>query len=190
LARLPPATRPRLDALAQRIDARATWDDLVLPHDEAQQLHEIADQIQHRGRVYDDWGFRNKHNRGLGVSVLFAGESGRQDDGGRSDRQRSAIGSVSHRPVGRRQQVIGETEKNLRKLFDAADDSGAILFFDEADSLFGKRTEVKDSPRPLREPGSELFACSAWKPIAAWQSSRQTSAAHSTQPSCAGCGSS
>lgn len=140
------ATRPRLDALAQRIDARATWDDLVLPADEAQQLREIADQIQHRGRVYDDWGFRTKHNRGLGVSVLFAGESGTGKTMAAEvvandlqlDLYRIDLSAVVNK-------YIGETEKNLRKLFDAADDSGAILFFDEADSLFGKRTEVKDS---------------------------------------------
>ncbi|MBC8115460.1 MAG: ATP-binding protein, partial [Candidatus Saccharimonas sp.] len=140
------ATRPRLDALAQRIDARATWDDLVLPDDETQQLREIADQIQHRSRVYDDWGFRAKHNRGLGVSVLFAGESGTGKTMAAEviandlqlDLYRIDLSAVVNK-------YIGETEKNLRKLFDAADDSGAILFFDEADSLFGKRTEVKDS---------------------------------------------
>jgi hypothetical protein len=140
------ATRPRLDALAQRIDARATWDDLVLPPDETQQLHEIADQIQHRSRVYDDWGFRAKHNRGLGVSVLFAGESGTGKTMAAEviasalqlDLYRIDLSAVVNK-------YIGETEKNLRRLFDAADDSGAILFFDEADSLFGKRTEVKDS---------------------------------------------
>ncbi len=140
------ATRPRLDALAQRIDARATWDDLVLPSDETQQLREITDQIQHRSRVYDDWGFRAKHNRGLGVSVLFAGESGTGKTMAAEviandlqlDLYRIDLSAVVNK-------YIGETEKNLRKLFDAADDSGAILFFDEADSLFGKRTEVKDS---------------------------------------------
>lgn len=139
-------TRPRLDVLAQRIDAKATWNDLVLPADEALQLREIADQIHHRGRVYDDWGFRAKHNRGLGVSVLFAGESGTGKtmaaeviaNALQLDLYRIDLSAVVNK-------YIGETEKNLRKLFDAADDSGAILFFDEADSLFGKRTEVKDS---------------------------------------------
>ncbi len=140
------ACRPRLYTLARRIDARATWDDLVLPDDETQQLHAIADQVRYRGVVYDDWGFRQKHNRGLGVSVLFAGESGTGKTMAAEviandlqlDLFRIDLSSVVNK-------YIGETEKNLRKLFDAADDGGAILFFDEADSLFGKRTEIKDS---------------------------------------------
>ena len=138
--------RPRLDSLAQRLDARATWDDLVLPDDETRQLREIASQVRFRGVVYDDWGFRKKHNRGLGVSVLFAGESGTGKTMAAEviandlqlDLYRIDLSAVVNK-------YIGETEKNLRKLFDAADDGGVILFFDEADSLFGKRTEVKDS---------------------------------------------
>ena len=140
------STRPRLESLAQRIDAKATWEDLVLPADESTQLREIAAQIQHRSQVYDNWGFRAKNNRGLGVSVLFAGESGTGKtmaaeviaNALRLDLYRIDLSAVVNK-------YIGETEKNLRRLFDAADDSGAILFFDEADSLFGKRTEVKDS---------------------------------------------
>jgi SpoVK/Ycf46/Vps4 family AAA+-type ATPase len=96
--------------------------------------------------VYDDWGFRRKLGRGLGLSVLFVGESGTGKTMAaevlaselRLDLYRIDLSAVVSK-------YIGETEKNLRRLFDAADDGGAILFFDEADALFGKRGEVKDS---------------------------------------------
>lgn len=139
-------TRPRLDVLAQRIDARAGWDDIVLPAAEASLLHQIADQVRHRSQVYDRWGFRREMNRGLGISALFAGESGTgktmaaeviANDLGLS-LYRIDLSAVVNK-------YIGETEKNLRWLFDAAEDGGAILFFDEADALFGRRSEVKDS---------------------------------------------
>lgn len=140
------ATRPRLETLAQRIDARATWNDLVLPDEELAQLHAIAAQVRQRGRVYDDWGFAARHNRGLGISVLFAGESGTGKTMAaeviarelRLDLFRIDLSAVVNK-------YVGETEKNLRRLFDAAEGGGAILLFDEADALFGKRTEVKDS---------------------------------------------
>lgn len=140
------ATRPRLDALAKRIESSATWDDLVLAAEDTRQLRDIANQVRSWGHVYDDWGFRRKHNRGLGVTVLFSGESGTGKTMAAEvianelqlDLYRVDLSAVVNK-------YIGETEKNLRKLFDAADDGGVILFFDEADSLFGKRTEVKDS---------------------------------------------
>jgi hypothetical protein len=139
-------SRPRIDSLAQRIDAKATWDDLVLPEDQLAQLREITGQVRHRSRVYDDWGFRSRSNRGLGISVLFAGESGTGKTMAAEviandlqlDLYRIDLSAVVNK-------YIGETEKNLRRLFDAADDGGAILLFDEADALFGKRTDVKDS---------------------------------------------
>jgi AAA+ superfamily predicted ATPase len=139
-------TRPRLDTLAQRLDTRATWDDLVLPAAETALLQQIASQIRHRSTVYDEWGFRSRMNRGLGVNALFAGESGTGKTMAaevianelRLNLYRIDLSSVVSK-------YIGETEKNLRKLFDAAEDGGAILFFDEADALFGKRSEVKDS---------------------------------------------
>ena len=109
-------------------------------------LHQITDQVSQRNRVYKDWGFRQKMNRGLGINALFAGESGTGKTMAAEvianalelDLYRIDLSAVINK-------YIGETEKNLRKLFDAAEDSGAILFFDEADSLFGKRSEVKDS---------------------------------------------
>ncbi|NJK52111.1 MAG: ATP-binding protein [Leptolyngbyaceae cyanobacterium SU_3_3] len=139
-------TRPRLDALAQRLDAKATWDDIVLPQEETLLLRQIADQVRHRSKVYDEWGFRDRMNRGLGVNALFAGESGTGKTMAaeviandlRLNLYRIDLSAVVSK-------YIGETEKNLRRLFDAAEDGGAILFFDEADALFGKRSEVKDS---------------------------------------------
>ncbi|MFB8790729.1 MAG: AAA family ATPase [Potamolinea sp.] len=140
------STRPKFEKLAQRLDAKATWDDIVLPAEDLVLLHRIADQVGQRSTVYEDWGFRRKMNRGLGISVLFAGESGTGKTMAaeviandlRLDLYRIDLSAVVSK-------YIGETEKNLRRLFDAAEDSGAILFFDEADALFGKRSEVKDS---------------------------------------------
>ena len=139
-------SRPSLERLAQRIEPRSTWDDIKLADEDLDLLHQIADQVAHRGTVYDRYGFRERMNRGLGISVLFAGESGTgktmaaeviADDLGLCLYRIDLSAVVS--------KYIGETEKNLRKLFDAADSGGAILFFDEADALFGKRSEVKDS---------------------------------------------
>lgn len=139
-------TRPRLDALAQRLDPKATWDDLVLPAEQTTLLHQIAHQVGQRHTVYEDWGFAEKMNRGLGISALFAGDSGTG-----KTMAAEVIANELHLNLYRIDlsavvsKYIGETEKNLRRLFDAAEDGGAILFFDEADSLFGKRSEVKDS---------------------------------------------
>jgi len=139
-------TRPRLDVLATRIETKATWDDIVLPHNELELLRQIADQVEQRSKVYDEWGFRQKMNRGLGISALFAGESGTG-----KTMAAEVIANDLHLNLYRIDlsavvsKYIGETEKNLRRMFDAAEDGGAILFFDEADALFGKRSEVKDS---------------------------------------------
>ncbi|PSJ43359.1 ATP-binding protein [Allosphingosinicella deserti] len=139
-------TRPALDQLAQPIQPQTDWDDIELPTRERAQLAEIAAQVRNRTAVYDDWGFRARLSRGLGISVLFAGDSGTG---------KTMAAEVLARELklllyridlsGVVSKFIGETEKNLRKLFDAAEDGGAILFFDEADALFGKRSEVKDS---------------------------------------------
>src|SRR3989440_763452 len=139
-------TRPQLDNLAQRLDPRAAWDDIVLPPIEKNLLRQIADQVGNRTRVYGEWGFARKMNRGLGISALFAGDSGTGKTMAaevianelRLNLYRIDLSAVVSK-------YIGETEKNLRRLFDAAEDGGAILFFDEADALFGKRSEVKDS---------------------------------------------
>lgn len=140
------STGPKLDRLAHRLAPKATWDDIVLPHDATDLLHRIADQVRQKSKVYDSWGFRKKMNRGLGISALFTGDSGTgktmaaeviANDLGLNLYRIDLSGVVS--------KYIGETEKNLRRLFDAAEDGGAVLFFDEADALFGKRSEVKDS---------------------------------------------
>ena len=139
-------TQPRLDTLAQRLDTKATWDDLVLPEEQMNLLQQIADQVQQRSQVYDNWGFRKRMNRGLGVNALFAGDSGTG-----KTMAAEAIANTLQLHLYRIDlasvvsKYIGETEKNLRRLFDAAEDGGAILFFDEADALFGKRSQVKDS---------------------------------------------
>ncbi|HKR12654.1 MAG TPA: AAA family ATPase [Pyrinomonadaceae bacterium] len=140
------STRPRLDELAQRLDPKATWSDLVLPAQETNLLRQIASQVDQRAKVYEEWGFSKKMNRGLGISALFAGDSGTGKTMAaevianelRLNLYRIDLSAVVSK-------YIGETEKNLRRLFDAAEDGGAILFFDEADALFGKRSEVKDS---------------------------------------------
>jgi hypothetical protein len=137
---------PRLDQLAQRFEAKAHWQDLVLPKEQKALLQQITDQVRQRGKVYNDWHFSDKMNRGLGLSVLFAGESGTG-----KTMAAEVIANALNLNLYRIDlsavvsKYIGETEKNLRRLFDAAEDGGAILFFDEADALFGKRSEVKDS---------------------------------------------
>jgi hypothetical protein len=140
------SARPHLDTLAQRIDPMARPGDIVLPKEELELLNRIAEQVKNRGTVYDEWGFRRRMNRGLGISALFAGESGTGKTMAaevianqlRLNLYRIDLSAVVSK-------FIGETEKNLRRLFDAAEDGGAILFFDEADALFGRRSEVKDS---------------------------------------------
>ncbi len=138
--------RPQLDDLAQRIEAAATWDDLILPERQLDVLWEIAVHLRQRGRVYGQWGFASKGKRGQGVTALFAGPSGTGKTMAaevlarelRLDLYRIDLSAVVSK-------YIGETEKNLRRVFDAAEMGGAILLFDEADALFGKRSEVKDS---------------------------------------------
>lgn len=145
-AMLRESARGGLDALAQRITSRATHADLVLPPFVAGQLRDIGSQLRHRTQVYDDWGFGDGQARGLGIAALFAGESGTgktlaaeviAHEAG-LDLYRIDLACVVSK-------YIGETEKNLAKLFDAAERSGAVLLFDEADAIFGKRSEVKDS---------------------------------------------
>lgn len=139
-------TRPRLEGLAQRIAPAASWSDLVLPEAQVGTLREIAAQLRGRHQVYESWGFATKGSRGLGITALFSGGSGTGKTFAaevlaaemRLDLYRIDLSQVVSK-------YIGETEKNLRRVFDAAEGSGSILLFDEADALFGKRSEVKDS---------------------------------------------
>jgi SpoVK/Ycf46/Vps4 family AAA+-type ATPase len=139
-------TRSQLEDMAQRIESRVSWDDLVLPETQKDILRDIVAQVKHRSTVYETWGFGGKGTRGLGISVLFAGGSGTGKTMAaevlagalRLDLYRIDLSSLVSK-------YIGETEKNLRRVFDAAEAGGAILLFDEADALFGKRSEVRDS---------------------------------------------
>ena len=138
--------RPRLENLAQRIEPAARWDDLVLPETQRQILREISVHVCQRMKVHETWGFAARSTRGLGISVLFAGASGTGKTMAAEvlanelnlDVYRIDLSQVVSK-------YIGETEKNLRRVFDAAEGCGAILLFDEADALFGRRSEVKDS---------------------------------------------
>jgi hypothetical protein len=138
--------RPRLDDLAQRIDTHATWDDLILPDLEATQIKTLVAHIRQRFTVYQSWGFATKSQRGLGISALFQGKSGT----GKTTAA-EIIAKALHLDLYRIDlsqvvsKYIGETEKNLRSVFDAAEAGGVVLLFDEADALFGKRSDVKDS---------------------------------------------
>jgi SpoVK/Ycf46/Vps4 family AAA+-type ATPase len=140
------AARRRLNDLALRVESLATWADLVLPDPQLATLRQVAVHVRHRLRVYEEWGFARTSARGLGIGVLFSGESGTGKTMAAEvlanelslDLYRVDLASTVSK-------YIGETEKNLRRVFDAAEESGAILLFDEADALFGKRSEVKDS---------------------------------------------
>jgi SpoVK/Ycf46/Vps4 family AAA+-type ATPase len=139
-------TPQRLDDLVQRITPRATWDDLILPEQQKSSLQEIARHVRQNSKVYKSRGFAAKSSRGLGINALFTGESGTG--------KTMACGALANElnldlyRIDLSQVVskyIGETEKNLSLIFAAAEAKNWILFFDEADALFGKRTDVKDS---------------------------------------------
>jgi hypothetical protein len=140
------ASRGGLDALAERIDSETRFDDLVLPAATAEQLREIAAQLAHRHTVYEDWGFARRGRRGLGIAALFAGDSGTgKTMAAEAIANEASLDLYRIDLAATVSKYIGETEKNLKRLFDAAEASGAVLLFDEADALFGKRSEVKDS---------------------------------------------
>lgn len=135
-----------LAGLARRITPRRRWPDLVLPHGQMRQLHDLADAVSSRRRVMADWGFAARLSRGRGLSALFSGSPGT----GKTLSAEIIAGELGldlfevdlANVVSK---YIGETEKNLSKIFDAAESTSAMLFFDEADALFGKRSEVKEA---------------------------------------------
>ncbi|MBP2477019.1 hypothetical protein JOF53_005891 [Crossiella equi] len=138
--------RMALAELGRRVSPRAGWADLVLPEAQQRVLTEVVAHVRQRAVVHQDWGFERVLRRGLGVTALFAGGSGT----GKTLAAEVLAGELGLDlyVVDLSQVVskyIGETEKNLRRVFDAAEQGGALLLFDEADALFGKRSEIKDS---------------------------------------------
>ena len=140
------ASSSRLGELAARLPPGYRWEDLVVPERQLELLQSISAYLRHRDRVLSDWGYDRSVARTQGLKVLFAGESGTG---------KTMAAQVLAAELGLElfrvdlativSKYIGETEKNLDRIFGAADGSNAILFFDEADALFGKRSEVSDS---------------------------------------------
>ncbi len=132
--------------LARKVPAARGWDELILPEPPATQLREICNRVALRHRVIDEWGFGRRLSGGKGVTALFHGHSGTG---------KTMAAEVIARELkldlykidlsGVVSKYIGETEKNLEHIFTAAENSNVILLFDEADALFGKRSEVRDS---------------------------------------------
>jgi SpoVK/Ycf46/Vps4 family AAA+-type ATPase len=135
-----------LQAVARKVVLRATWDDIVLPDDAMQQLRELCARVDGQARVLEDWGFARRLSRGLGTTALFAGGSGTGKTMA-AEVIANALGLDLYRVDLARviSKYIGETEKNLERVFEAAEGSNAILLFDEADALFGKRSDVRDA---------------------------------------------
>jgi len=137
---------PILSDLARKIVPHYHWDDIVLPADARNQLREMCAHIEHRHQVYDLWGLGAKLAMGKGLMALFAGNSGTGKTMA-ADVMAGTLGLDLYKIdlSGVVSKYIGETEKNLATIFSEAGQSNAILFFDEADALFGKRSEVKDA---------------------------------------------
>lgn len=139
------APQPAMGELAQRVETSATWHDRALPEPQQKLLRQIVSLMRNRRMLYGERDSAKRVTRRMGISVLFAGERGTGTLAAEvlaSELQRDLYRIDLSAVVS---QYIGETEKNLRRLFDAAEEMGAVLLFDEADALFGKRSEVKDS---------------------------------------------
>jgi SpoVK/Ycf46/Vps4 family AAA+-type ATPase len=137
---------PPLEGLARHVEPRYAWDDIVLPSDGLVQLEELCARLRHQGTVLERWGYGRKHARRGGITALFAGQPGTGKTMAAEivagelglDLYRIDLSAVVSK-------YIGETEKNLEKIFRAADQGEAVLLFDEADAIFGKRSEVRDA---------------------------------------------
>jgi len=136
----------KLTSMARKIEPHHKWEDIVLPEDTKEQLKEVGGYIKYKEIVYAEWGFEKKLSMGKGLNILFSGPSGTGKTMAagiiagevRLDLYKTDLSGVVSK-------YIGETEKNLQKIFKEAETSNAILFFDEADALFGKRSEIRDS---------------------------------------------
>jgi SpoVK/Ycf46/Vps4 family AAA+-type ATPase len=135
-----------LNTLATPIKPAYSWDDLVLPESEVRQLKEACAHVKYRHTVYNEWGLGRRAAYGRGLSVLFSGPPGTG-----KTMAAQVVTNQLHMQMYKIQlsqivsKYIGETEKNLRQVFTEAGNANCILFFDEMDALFGKRSEVKDS---------------------------------------------
>jgi SpoVK/Ycf46/Vps4 family AAA+-type ATPase len=136
----------KLSRLAVRVKPKHRWDDLILEDAVKNKLKNLVSMFQHKHVVFDDWGFENKLSLGKGISALFYGEPGTGKTLAAEiianeltmDMYRVDLASTISK-------YVGETEKNLDIIFNEAQASNCILFFDEADAMFGKRTEIKDA---------------------------------------------
>lgn len=136
----------KLSSLSLKTSPHYTWEDIVLPKETLEHLKEVSGFIKYKGRVHFDWGFEKKLSLGKGLNVLFSGAPGTGKTMAaevlanevKLDLYKIDLSSLVSK-------YIGETEKNLKRIFDEAETSNSILFFDEADALFGKRSEVKDA---------------------------------------------
>jgi len=136
----------KLDQLARRVPAAYSWDDVVLPDEQKKLMDQACGHIRYKHRVYHQWGFERKVSYGRGLSILFAGAPGTG---------KTMCAQIIARQLNMElykinisqvvSKYIGETEKNLQAVFNEAKNVGCILFFDECDALFGKRSEVKDA---------------------------------------------
>jgi AAA+ superfamily predicted ATPase len=139
-------SRDRLDAVARRVEPRYTWDDIVLPADARVHLREVAARARNRHRVSDEWGFERRFSLGNGFVVLLTGPSGTGKTMA-AEVHANDVGVDLYKIDLSRvvSKYVGETEKNLGEIFDGAAETDAILLFDEADSLFGERSTVRDA---------------------------------------------
>ena len=137
---------PPLDGMAGRLEPHYGWSDIVLPRDGLAQLHEVCDRARHRALVLDQWGYARKHARRRGITALFAGPPGTGKTMA-AEIIAGELGLALYRVdlSATVSKYIGETEKNLERIFRAADQGDAVVLFDEADALFGRRGEVRDA---------------------------------------------